>query len=164
MGNRSAHWIAWGAPVIAAKAYSPPRSLLTTLISGCLLIQPAAVSAERSGSRSRILWLVKSTRIVPNLRPRRKLQSSIPSRITCWSDAEGRVMMRRRVVVGEARNPIRLASRVPSSPLVARPMACTASNNRFVTCAHGSTKVGRRSVKIFRAQSGLWQKNLRTER
>src|SRR6266566_5402129 len=54
-----------------------------------------------------------------------------------------------------------VAKRVPNSPHVAVPRACTAWRRRTVVCAHGSTKAGTRSVKILREQSALSQKNLR---
>src|SRR5437764_15410746 len=55
--NRSAIWVACGAPSRAPAAYSPPRSRLTILISGCACIQAFAVSAD-ADQASRINDLV----------------------------------------------------------------------------------------------------------
>ena len=44
--------MAWEAPSRTAEAYSPPRSRLTAMRSGCWRIQAAAVFASRSGKRS----------------------------------------------------------------------------------------------------------------
>ncbi len=70
-------------------------------ISGCALIQAAAVSFLRSGKRSIVWWLCISTRIVPKFLPRRKEKSSIPSSDTRSTAAVGRTMIRRRIVVGD---------------------------------------------------------------
>ena len=69
--------MAWGAPSRAAEAYSPPRSRLTAMRSGCWRIQAAEESTSRSGKRSPTRWLSRLTRIVPKREPRRKEKSSI---------------------------------------------------------------------------------------
>ena len=118
----------------------------------------------RSASRSITWCLSRFTRIVPKLRPRRKEKSSIPKATTEPAAGVGRSMMRRKTVIHELEMPRRAASRAPRLPLVDTPMAWTASQSLFVIFAQGSTKFGRRSVKIFRLQSPLRQKNFRTVR
>src|ERR1700684_2810976 len=55
-------------------------------------------------------------------------------------------------------------TRTPSLPPVAKPIIWTIWKSRAVIRAEGATKGGRRSVKIFRAQVGISQKNFRTVR
>ena len=114
--------------------------------------------------RSIMVRVVKSTRIVPNVRPRRNDQSSIPRQETCGVACGARADAAKSGRGGCVNPDTVVAIVYPASPLVASPMACTASKSRVVTCAHGCTKAGSRSVKIFRAQSRLRQKNLPTKR
>src|SRR5258708_25972404 len=72
--------MAWGALCVAAEAYSPPRSRLTAIRSGCWRIQEAEVSAFRSGKRSTTRWLSRLTRIVPKREPRRNAQIVNPKK------------------------------------------------------------------------------------
>ena len=70
--------------------------------------------------------------------------------------------MPRNNVVGATRIPSLGASPAPPSPPVANPSACKAARKRFVMRAQGWTRSGRCSVKIWRGQLGVRQKNLRT--
>src|SRR5947209_3425572 len=63
------------------------------------------------------------------------------------------------MVVGDVCIARRTASRVPNSPHVANPSDCRASQRRTLRRAHGRTKAGSRSVKIFLVQLAVLQKN-----
>jgi hypothetical protein len=53
--------------------------------------------------------------------------------------------------------PSRSASLAPPLPQVANPIEVICWQQRIVILAHGSAKMGSRSVKTFREQYGLWQ-------
>jgi hypothetical protein len=77
--NRSATWIACGAPVRMPSAYAPALSLHTVRTSGCPRSQAASVPDSRSGSTSTGLRVPMSIRIVLYDWPRRTAKSSTPS-------------------------------------------------------------------------------------
>ena len=71
-------------------------------------------------------------------------------------------MIRCRTVIQEVWMPRRAARRAPSLPQVAKPIVWIAWLRRVVIRARGSTNGISRSVKIFRGQAGVSQKNFRT--
>jgi hypothetical protein len=64
--------------------------------------------------------------------------------------------------VGEVGRLSFAASRVPPSPLVARPIVWRAAMSRVVCRAQGSTRGTSRSAKTWRGQAGVLQRNLGT--
>jgi hypothetical protein len=74
--KRSATWIACEAPRGAPSAKVAPRSRRITRICGWLWSPVAQVSASRSGSRSTTRWRSRSTRMAPEVWPRRRHPSS----------------------------------------------------------------------------------------
>ena len=62
--NRSATWIACGAPVRMPSAYAPALSLHTVPTPGCSRSQAASVPASRSGSTSTGLRVSMSIKMV----------------------------------------------------------------------------------------------------
>jgi hypothetical protein len=78
--------MACGAPFATAAAYSPPRSRLTTRISGCFFIQAAALSWSRSGNRSTTRWLSRFDFDGPEpvTAPKREIVYSKLDDRACW--------------------------------------------------------------------------------
>ena len=92
------------------------------------------------------------------------LQSSIPRTETAPTGGVNNAISRRKMVVGETHMPRCSASRAPTSPLAARPIASIHWRNLFVMRAYDWTSSGSRSVKIERGQSHVWQMYFRTVR
>ena len=104
----------------------------TTMIVGCWASQAATLAAERSGSRSTTRCVARSTRMVPYRWPRRQAHSSTPTARRagmCGVGAARTSRSRVDALVGSRR---RAASRAPTCPPRARPMARRALTSRMV--------------------------------
>src|SRR5713226_2665906 len=83
---------------------------------------------------------------------------------TDFGDGHATARRRRRSVGAETLIPSDGASRSLTWALVAKPSATSASRSRLVIRAYDCTRSGSLSVKIWRAQVGALQTNLRTVR
>ncbi|SMF44071.1 hypothetical protein SAMN02982917_2276 [Azospirillum oryzae] len=100
------------------------------------------------GSRSSTRLRSKSTRMVPQRRPRRHAHSFTPTTRGGGYAAVGVARIRRSSVSPLTGMPRRRARCDPGSPLAARPMSRCARTRRGVRRALGRATSGRRSVKI----------------
>src|SRR6266852_7475232 len=120
--NRSATWAACGAPLATAAAYSPPRSRLTTRISGCCFIQAAALSWSRSGTRRdhAVADQVHQDRPEPVPALKREIVSSKLDDRACWKIRQHHDPPQDRLAGGWHAQPCAEPCRHPL-PLEARP-------------------------------------------
>ena len=165
--QRSATWIASGAPARAPSAYAPALSRQITAAPGCAFSHASTVEASRSGSMSTTSPVSMLTSTVPYTCPLRRAKSSMPSISgAVAAPRSGRAATSRRIVDECTAMPSRAASRAPARPassspnpvsmpvsgtlrrqyLLVRPSACIAN----VTFGHdGSRQRNRRTRKMI---------------
>ena len=159
--NRSATWVAWGAPAVAAFAYAAQRSRVITWTPGWAFSHASTAVPSRPGSRSITRPRSRSMRTVPYTRPFRRAKSSMPTNRYAGSGPSGAVVTRRSRVsplVGTCNSS---ATREPGSPPRANPRTRCRSASRAVVWAWASATPVSRSQNRRRGQPGWVQRNLR---